>query len=189
MPSTAVRAASELLFAPAEKLQVVLDRMIAEPVDELVIGDARLAHRRPDLDDPREHAEVLVDPVERAADHRFRVIAELVIDGDRRIAGQLGALAPGRLVEPEILGVHLVVEIWSPMREAGITDYKFIDWFRDHPIEDDLKLFRWSEEKLEGRAHRPWKAFEHPQLGKVEIGGWDRFHAFGNPPLPLLDRG
>jgi hypothetical protein len=22
----------------------------------------------------------------------------------------------------------------------------------------------------------------------VEIGGWDRFHAFGNPPLPLLEK-
>ena len=53
--------------------------------------------------------EVLVDPVERAADHRLRVIAEFVIDGDRRIAGELGALAARRLVEPQVLGVHLVV--------------------------------------------------------------------------------
>ncbi|MEO9135523.1 MAG: M14 family metallopeptidase [Casimicrobiaceae bacterium] len=81
-----------------------------------------------------------------------------------------------------------VVEIWSPMREAGITNYPFIDWFRDHPIEDDLKLFRWNEDKLGGAAHRSWKPFTHPQLGNVEIGGWDRFHAFGNPPLPLLER-
>ena len=81
-----------------------------------------------------------------------------------------------------------VVEIWSPMREAGIANYKFIDWFRDHPIEDDLKLFRWSEEALGGAAHRTWRPFDHPQLGKVEIGGWDRFHAFGNPPLALLER-
>ena len=81
-----------------------------------------------------------------------------------------------------------VVEIWSPMREAGITGYKFIDWFRDHPIDDDLKLYRWNEEKLAGAAHRAWRPFDHPQLGKVEIGGWDRFHAFGNPPLPLLER-
>jgi murein tripeptide amidase MpaA len=89
----------------------------------------------------------------------------------------------------EHLGIFSwVVEIWSPMREAGITDYKFIDWFRDHPIDDDLKLYRWSEETLNGAAHRPWRAFDHPQLGKVEIGGWDRFHAFGNPPLPLLAR-
>jgi murein tripeptide amidase MpaA len=89
----------------------------------------------------------------------------------------------------EHLGIFSwVVEIWSPMREAGIGEYEFIDWFRDHPIADDLKLYRWNEEKLEGRAHRPWRAFDHPQLGEVEIGGWDRFHAFGNPPLPLLER-
>jgi murein tripeptide amidase MpaA len=78
------------------------------------------------------------------------------------------------------------IEIWAPMREAGIEGYKFIDWFRDHPVEDDVKLFRWSEDKLGGLAHKPWRAFDHPQLGHVEIGGWDRFHAFGNPPLPLL---
>ena len=48
----------------------------------------------------------------------------------------------------EHLGVFSwVVEIWAPMREAGIKEYKYIDWFRDHPIEDDLKLYRWSEEK------------------------------------------
>ena len=35
------------------------------------------------------------------------------------------------------------VEIWSPQRAAGITDYKFIDWFREHPVEDARKLMRW----------------------------------------------
>ncbi|MBS0326800.1 MAG: carboxypeptidase, partial [Proteobacteria bacterium] len=79
-----------------------------------------------------------------------------------------------------------VVEIWSPMREAGIANYKYIDWFRDHPIDDDLALFRWSEDKLGGAAHHGWKPFDHPQLGKIEIGGWDRFHAFSNPPLSRL---
>jgi len=81
-----------------------------------------------------------------------------------------------------------VVEIWSPMREAGIDKHLYIDWFRDHPIADDLKLFRWSEDKLGGAGHVDWKPFAHPELGKVEIGGWDRFHAFGNPPLQFLER-
>ena len=58
-----------------------------------------------------------------------------------------------------------VVEIWSPMREAGIKNYKYIDWFRDHPIEDDLKLYRWNVDKLGGIAHIAWKPFDHPQLG------------------------
>jgi len=81
-----------------------------------------------------------------------------------------------------------VVEIWSPMREAGITDYKYIDWFRDHPPADDLKMIRWSDAKLGGLAHADWRPFDHPQLGKVEIGGWNRFHAFSNPPPAFLAR-
>ena len=35
-----------------------------------------------------------------------------------------------------------------------------------------------ASEKLGGVAHVAWKPFEHPQLGHVEIGGWNRFHAF-----------
>ena len=81
-----------------------------------------------------------------------------------------------------------VVEIWSPMREAGLASYKYIDWFRDHPPEDDLALLRWSDEQLGGLAHVPWKPFDHPQLGRIEIGGWNRFHAFSNPPPQCLPR-
>src|SRR5262249_5352222 len=38
-----------------------------------------------------------------------------------------------------------------------------------------------------GAAHVDWKPFNHPQLGALEIGGWNRFHAFSNPPLPFLE--
>lgn len=78
-------------------------------------------------------------------------------------------------------------EIWSPQRQAGITDYKYIDWFREHPEDDDLKLINWSDDKLEGKGHVDWKEFEHPQLGKVEIGGWDFAFAFRNPPPQFLE--
>jgi len=81
-----------------------------------------------------------------------------------------------------------VVEIWGPMREAGIDKYLYIDWFREHAIEDDLKLFRWNEQALGGAAHVDWKPFDHPQLGQIEIGGWNRLHAFSNPPPQFLER-
>ena len=79
-------------------------------------------------------------------------------------------------------------EFWSPQRQAGITDYKFIDWLRDHPPEDDLELYRWSEEKLGGRGYVAWKPFDHPQLGEVELGGWDVFYAWFNVPLEQLEQ-
>jgi murein tripeptide amidase MpaA len=80
------------------------------------------------------------------------------------------------------------VEIWSPQRQAGITDYKFIDWYREHSVEDDLKLLKWSDEALGGRGYVDWYPFEHPQLGRVELGGWDMLYAWRNPPPEFLEK-
>ncbi|MBZ0295899.1 MAG: carboxypeptidase [Anaerolineae bacterium] len=88
----------------------------------------------------------------------------------------------------EHLGLYMWgVEIWSPQRQAGIEEYKFIDWYREHPVEDDLKMLRWSDEKLEGKGYIDWYAYEHPQLGKVELGGWDTLYAWRNPPPQYLE--
>ena len=80
------------------------------------------------------------------------------------------------------------VEIWSPQREAGIGEYRYIDWYRDHPVEDDLKLLKWNDEVLNGAGFVPWYPVEHPQLGRVELGGWDPLFTFWNPPPALLQR-
>ncbi|XHS79130.1 M14 family metallopeptidase [Burkholderiaceae bacterium UC74_6] len=81
-----------------------------------------------------------------------------------------------------------VVELWSPNKEAGIEGYKWIDWFREHPVEDDLKLLKWSDEQCDGQAHVQWRPFHHPQLGAVEIGGWDKMNYWRNPPPHLRER-
>lgn len=80
------------------------------------------------------------------------------------------------------------VEIWSPQRQAGITDYKYIDWYRDHSFEDDLKMLKWNDEALEGKGYVDWYPFDHPQLGPVELGGWDPLLAFRNPPVHFLEK-
>jgi murein tripeptide amidase MpaA len=80
------------------------------------------------------------------------------------------------------------VELWAPNREAGIEDYKWIEWYRDHPQADDLKLLKWSDEHCGGRAHVDWYPFRHPQLGMVELGGWDRLNYWRNPPPHLRER-
>jgi murein tripeptide amidase MpaA len=80
------------------------------------------------------------------------------------------------------------VEIWAPNKEAGINDYRWIEWYREHPVEDDLKLLKWSDEQCGGRAHVDWYPFRHPQLGMVELGGWDRMNYWRNPPPHLRER-
>jgi murein tripeptide amidase MpaA len=84
------------------------------------------------------------------------------------------------------LGVFAwVTEFWSPQRAAGLSEYHFIDWLRDHSPEDDLALIKLSDELGEGYVD--WYPFEHPQLGVVEIGGWDIVRFWFNPPLSRLE--
>jgi murein tripeptide amidase MpaA len=80
------------------------------------------------------------------------------------------------------------VEFWSPQKQAGIEKYKFIDWYREHPIEDDLKMLKWNDDVLKGRGYVKWYPYNHPQLGKVELGGWDSMNMWTNPPLHLLEK-
>ncbi|HEU4326108.1 MAG TPA: M14 family metallopeptidase [Roseiflexaceae bacterium] len=78
------------------------------------------------------------------------------------------------------------VELWDMIGEAGIKDREFIEWMRDHPEEDDLKLLAWNDQHLEGKGFINWRPFEHPELGPVEIGGWIERETFGNPPPQFL---
>jgi len=77
-------------------------------------------------------------------------------------------------------------EFWSPQRRAGIEDYQFIEWLRDHSPDDDLKLLKWAEDEVGEGAYVDWYDFEHPQLGTVELGGWDVIGCWGNVPFKFL---
>ncbi|MFM7256472.1 MAG: M14 family metallopeptidase [Betaproteobacteria bacterium] len=107
--------------------------------------------------------------------HEFRYHPQQVISGTQDwFYEHLGAL-------------FWVVELWSPNRAAGIDAYPFIDWYREHPASDDLKLLRWSDAQCAGQAHVDWRPFAHPELGPVEIGGWDRLNFWRNPPPALRE--
>ena len=85
----------------------------------------------------------------------------------------------------DTLGVFAwVTEFWSPLRMAGITDFELIGWFKDPPLDEQLALLRYAD-SVGGYAD--WYPFEHPQLGPVELGGWDDVHFFANPPFSLLE--
>jgi len=88
----------------------------------------------------------------------------------------------------EHLGLYSwTTEFWSPQRQAGLSDYHFIEWLKDHPVEDDIKLLAWNDDKLAGKGYVEWYPFEHPQLGAVELGGWDFMYCWTNPPPEFLE--
>ncbi len=80
------------------------------------------------------------------------------------------------------------VEVWALIREAGIEKYKYIDWFREHPVDDDLKIIQWLKSVDDGKGIVEWYPYDHPELGQVEIGGIDYFRAWANPPPECLEK-
>ncbi|MBN1149577.1 MAG: hypothetical protein JXA78_20115 [Anaerolineales bacterium] len=85
------------------------------------------------------------------------------------------------------LGVFAyTIELWDLPTEAGIKDRKFIEWYREHPHEEDLQILKWIDEHGGPGAYVDWYEFEHPQLGKVELGGWDFMYTWRNPPLDFI---
>ena len=79
------------------------------------------------------------------------------------------------------------IEVWAPLREAGIEDYKYIDWYRDHEVDDDLKIMKWLDTVDDGSGFIDWYPFDHPELGEVELGGINSFKVWSNPPADRLE--
>ena len=78
-------------------------------------------------------------------------------------------------------GVIGWVPEFSPGPEAWVTDYD-----RDGEI-SPAEQHRFNDEQLGGRYFSDWTAFDHPQLGPVEIGGWHTKFWGQNPPPEFLE--
>jgi hypothetical protein len=47
---------------------------------------------------------------------------------------------------------------------------------------------QWNDAALDGKGFVDWHEFEHPQLGTVEIGGWDILNYWFNIPFDRLEQ-
>ena len=85
------------------------------------------------------------------------------------------------------LGIFsFTIELWDLPGRAGIKDRDFIEWFRKHPHEEDVRILTWLEENGDAEPYVAWYPFEHPQLGEVEVGGYDQMYTWRNPPPSLM---
>jgi len=53
--------------------------------------------------------------------------------------------------------------------------------------EAQLNLLKWNDRELAGKGFIPWYEFDHPQLGRVELGGWNSKFTLTNPPPQFLE--
>jgi hypothetical protein len=86
--------------------------------------------------------------------------------------------------------VSYTVELWNVAKEAGveIEDYAAFFFRGERSEEDSLRILSWCDREMSEVACHPWRQVEHPQLGLVEIGGWERIFSWQNPPIDRLER-
>lgn len=84
--------------------------------------------------------------------------------------------------------MSVVCELWDLFTRLGIPPTKpFAKVYEQLTPEHHERLAAWDAAHNGGRIFRPWVPFEHPQLGPVELGGYDTRVGVWNPPEDQLD--
>jgi murein tripeptide amidase MpaA len=77
-------------------------------------------------------------------------------------------------------------ELWDLERAAQVEKVGYMNLYpRTEEIQH--KIYDYVVEHVGERGWRTWKAFHHPQLGAVEIGGMVNIWSYRNPPEKLLE--
>ncbi|MCL2527973.1 MAG: M14 family metallopeptidase [Defluviitaleaceae bacterium] len=90
----------------------------------------------------------------------------------------------------EYLGISsFATELWDLLGRAGVKEKGFAAFAKlnyKELEEIQLKALIWNDEAMNGECFTPWASFQHPQLGEVEIGGWNIKEGQQNPPAKFL---
>ncbi len=81
----------------------------------------------------------------------------------------------------EHLGVFSwTTEFWDIVHAATGEKQSTHFWYTGPTDDQALAVLRWCDEK-QPDGHVDWRPFDHPQLGRVEIGGWNALISWTNP--------
>ena len=94
----------------------------------------------------------------------------------------------------EHLGVYAwTTEFWDIVHAATGTKQSTHFWYVGPTADEALAVLRWLDAQAEvaeipaaQAGHVDWYPFDHPQLGAVELGGWNDLWSWTNPPGHLL---
>ena len=86
----------------------------------------------------------------------------------------------------EHLGVFgWTTEFWDIVHAATGTKQSTHFWYTGPTDDEALAVLRWCDTNHPD-GYVDWYEFDHPQLGPVELGGWNDLTTWTNPPAHLL---
>jgi murein tripeptide amidase MpaA len=123
---------------------------------------------------------------QRGTDHTGYPVKSLFVDYTNKVP-QWGTFLDTTFT---YLGMFsYATELWDMPGRAGIKDASWKRPWRMNAKEQEeyqLTLMKWNDEQMDGEVFVDWMEFDHPQLGKVELGGWLPKFGRQNPPAKLL---
>lgn len=86
--------------------------------------------------------------------------------------------------------IAFTVELWDLRARSGKDYLQLSEMNKQRDLDGleqvEVDLLRWSDTTLNGEGFVDWRPFEHPQLGNLELGGWQRLLR-NNAPEQLLE--
>ncbi len=79
-----------------------------------------------------------------------------------------------------------VPELWDIQKASGARDLREAP-FQVLDEEQEHRMIAWADRAIGDDGFVPWRPFDHPQLGPVEIGGWTFKFTHQNCPPSELD--
>jgi len=89
--------------------------------------------------------------------------------------------------------LSFTVEMWDIAKRAGARGYgelgmrRMMELTPEERTEDQRKIFAWTAREVEHEGVFAWTPFDHPDFGRVEIGGLNPKFVIQNPPRHLLE--
>jgi hypothetical protein len=136
-------------------------------------------------EDKKDEPDITPDKLEEMTNEEFIALGEEKIDAFLKSVGAPAGFKAGQVIDALKGGMMDTKKMASMLRQMPKPPSKEgID-----PKEKALLAF--SDQELDGKGFIPWKAFKHPTLGDVEIGGAAPFADNTPPPakLPELLKG
>lgn len=121
----------------------------------------------------------------------LKLIRAVAAEGTK-VTGYPDVKSSNRACLPEWLYEHkgiigFTTELWDRLGQAGIDKAQAQKASTPEEKEEiQIRLLQWNDRALSGTGFHNWTSFQHPQLGDVEIGGWDPKTNMQNPPEFLL---
>ena len=86
----------------------------------------------------------------------------------------------------EHLGVFgWTTEFWDVIQIATGKKSNTDIWYVGPTAEQERAVYEWVKAN-QPHLYLDWQPFQHPQLGAIEIGGWDELHLWSNAPENML---